>query len=373
MIKALRPWVLLLLGIAFSACSTPRSAGFEGEVLAASGETTPEGDPIYDFAVFEVTRDVLPTVTQWPRSGARAYPWIDARSQPASLLIAPGDLLEVSVWDAEENSLLTSLGQRVTRLPDIKVAADGRIFIPFVGDMRVAGMSPSTARVRIEEELTATAPSAQVQVNVVPGRGNTANLVSGVTRPGVIPLPDRNTSVLELIAEGGGVRPDLVNPQVRLFRGNTTYGTSVASLFENPALDTVLVGGDRVIVEPEDRSFLSLGAANRQDRHLFPKDRVTALDALAIIGGVSDNRANPQGILVLRQYPARLVRDGVSGPPQRRVVFALDLTTADGLFSAGQFQIADGDLVYVTESPLGAVRSIFNLVGAGIGLFNDLQ
>lgn len=361
-----------VLCLALAACSTPRGAGFEAEVLAASARAE-DGSAIYDFDVQEVTRASLPQLARWPRPGtARSYAWIDAAPQPASLLIAPGDTLEVVIWDAEENSLLTTPGQRVAELQDVTVGSDGRIFIPFVGDMRVAGMAPSTARQRIEEELTPTVPSAQVQVRVVPGQSNTANLVSGVTRPGVYPLPDRNTSVLALIATGGGVQGNLVNPQVRLFRGGKVYGTSVRNLFENPGSDTVLRGGDRIIVEEEERSFLSLGAANSQKIHLFPTDHVTALDALAIIGGVEETRADPQGILVLRRYPDRALRGDGSGPSRDRVVFTLDLTSADGLFSAGEFHIEPGDLVYATESPVNAARTIVGLIGAGVGLANDL-
>ena len=371
-ISGARRITALWLCLTLAACSVPRGAGFEAEVLAAS-ERDANGEAVYDFEVHEVTRDTLPILARWPSVGtARSYSWIDASSQPASLLIAPGDTLSVVIWDAEENSLLTSPGQRVAQLQDVTVGSDGRIFIPFVGEMRVAGMAPGTARSRIEEELIATVPSAQVQVQVVPGRSNTANLVSGVNRPGVYPLPDRNTSVLAMIAEGGGVQNNMINPQVRLFRGRDVYGTSVAKLFENPALDTVLRGGDRVIVEPEERSFLSLGAANSQSVHLFPTDHVTALDALAIIGGVEENRADPQGILVLRQYPAHSLRRDGSGPAKDRVVFALNLTSADGLFSAGQFHIEPGDLVYATESPVTTARTVFGLIGAGVGLINDL-
>ena len=371
--RNIKPWAVGLACLLLAACNAPRGAGFQSEVLAASGETGPNGEAVYDFAVFEVTRAALPVIGNWPRTGQGGYGWINGGAQPASVLISPGDRLQVSVWDAEENSLLTTAGQRMAELQAIEVGADGRIFIPFVGELRVAGMSPGRARARIEEELTATVPSAQVQLSLEPGRGNTANLVSGVGRPGVYPLTDSNTSVLELIAEGGGVRSELVNPQVRLLRGNDIYGTSVDRLFKSPKLDTVLRGGDRVLIEEEERAFLSLGAANRQARHIFPTDQVTALDALAIIGGVAANSANPEGILVLRTYPSRAVRDGVSGPPMDRVVFTLDLTSADGLFSAGRFPIYDGDLVYATESPLNAARTIFGLLDAGADLFNKLN
>jgi polysaccharide export outer membrane protein len=366
--------VWLALSLALGSCTTPRSAGFQSEVLAARDVVIDAaGDPVYDFAVFPVTRDTLPVITNWPDTAARSYDWINGQSQPASMVISPGDQLQVTIWDAEENSLLTSPGQRVAQLQSMQVAADGRIFIPFVGELRVAGMSPQTARARIEEMLLATVPSAQVQLKVEPGRANTANLVSGVNSPGVYPLVDRDVSVLAMIAQGGGVRAGIVNPQVRLFRDNTIYGTSVDRLFENPSLDTRLVGGDRIIVEEEQRFFLSLGAANRQSRHLFPSDRVTVLDALAAIGGISENRANPQGILILRQYTAAAVRDDTSGPPQERMVFTIDLTRADGLFSAGKFEIQTGDLVYVTESTLGAAQTIFSIVGNGVGLFTRLS
>ncbi len=364
----------LVLSLALAGCTLPRGAGFQSEVLAAREvQTDAAGNPVYDFSVFGITRETLPVITSWPDTGTRRYSWITAQAQPASMLIAPGDELQVTIWDAEENSLLTSPGQRVAQLQSMQVASDGRIFIPFVGDLRVAGMSQQAARARIEEMLVATVPSAQVQVQVKPGRANTASLVSGVNAPGSYPLPDRDVSVLALIALGGGIRAGITNPQVRLFRGNTIYGTSVDRLFENPSLDTRLVGGDRVIVEEEERVFLSLGAANQQSRHLFPNDHVTALDALADIGGVSDTRANPQGILILRQYPSDALRADLSGPPQERMVFTIDLTKADGLFSAGKFEIQSGDLIYVTESPLGSARTVLGLVGTGLGLFDKIN
>jgi polysaccharide export outer membrane protein len=364
----------LALLLALAGCTLPRSAGFQSEVLAAREvQTDAAGNSIYDFSVFAITRKILPVVTSWPDTGTRHYKWVAGQGQPASMLIAAGDEIQVTIWDAEENSLLTSPGQRVAQLQSMDVASDGRIFIPFVGNLQVAGMSQQTARARIEEMLLSTVPSAQVQIQVKPGRANAANLVSGVNSPGSYPLPDQNVSVLALIAQGGGIRSSITNPQVRLFRGNNIYGISIDQLFENPTLDTRLVGGDRVIVEEEERFFLSLGAANRQSRHLFPKDQVTALDALAEIGGVSDTRANPQGILILRQYPADALRADLSGPPQERMVFTIDLTKADGLFSAGKFEIQSGDLIYVTESPLGSARSVLSIVGSGLGLFNQIN
>jgi polysaccharide biosynthesis/export protein len=89
------------------------------------------------------------------------------------------------------------------------------------------------------------------------------------------------------------------------------------------------------------------------------------------MGGVSDARADPQGILVMREYPAAAVRQDGSGPGKTRMVFAIDLTSADGLFSAGRFQINSGDLVYATESPFTAAQTIFGLVDGGFAVVNQ--
>jgi len=364
----LRCGLMLLVCLTLAACSLPRGAGLQSEVLAA--QTNPEGEDVSDFSVFAVTRDTVGFLNDWPTIGRRGYGWISHTDQPSSLIIAPGDIVSVTVWDADDNSLLAGPGGRVAQLQPVTVSSSGSIFLPFVGNLRIAGMSPQSARDRIEERYLETTPSAQVQLNVEPGRANTANLVAGVAAPGVYPLAGRDVTVLELISMGGGVSGNLTNPQIRLMRGNDIYGTSIDRLYDNPRLDAVLRGGDRVIVEEEERYFLSLGAAGQEARHLFPADHVTALDALAEIGGIADSRADPQGILILRDYPRSALGTAPHAPPKERMVFAIDLTSADGLFSAGEFHLMSGDLVYATESPLivgqtllGVVATLFNLAG----------
>ncbi|NIY73770.1 polysaccharide export protein [Marivivens donghaensis] len=362
----------LLLCFSVAACDVPRGAGFEGEVLAVKDDQQAGEVVAYPFEVIDITRETQALVSRWPSSNGRAYNWPSRVEQPASIIIEPGDLLSIAVWDAEENSLLTGPGQQVASLERMRVNSEGRIFLPFVGEMKVSGMSPQTARSRIEEEYNYSIPSAQVQIDVVPGRANTADIVGGVSAPGSYPLQDRNVSVLSLIALGGGVPSNLNNPQVKLFRGSNRYTISLERLYADPSLDTIVRGGDRVIVEKDSRTFLSLGAAGSEALHEFPTDDVNALEALAIVGGVADDRANPKGILILREYPNSAIRANGTGPTRNRVVFTIDLTTADGLFSAGQFHIQPGDLIYATESPVNSARTIMGILGSAIGIANRL-
>jgi polysaccharide export outer membrane protein len=131
----------------------------------------------------------------------------------------------------------------------------------------------------------------------------------------------------------------------------------------DPALDTTLMGNDKIFVRPDNRYFLSLGAAGRQAVIDFPHDTVTTLEAMSLIGGVNRDAANPKAILVLRTYPAAAVSPSAErGPPKAQMVFGFDLTNADGLFSAASFPIQDRDLVLVTQSPLSSASNAARLV-----------
>jgi polysaccharide export outer membrane protein len=367
----LRTGLMAGLGLLVAGCDLPRGAALESEILRASSGSG--GEVVRDFAVEPVTRDQLPRLLAWPAPGGDGLGWIGHQEGPANRVIRAGDVLSITLWNTEENSILTSPNQRSITMDAVTVSATGEVFMPYVGNVSVAGMSPDRAREVVQERFVEVTPSAQVQLEIRESAGSTVSLVGGVADPGSYAMPDQSFTVLSLIAQGGGVPSGINNPQIRLIRGDAIYGTSIDRLYDNPGFDTTLRPGDKVIVEPDERFFLSLGAAGSEDRHPFPRDRISALEALSIIGGVQDNRGNPQGILVLRNYPASVVRLDGTGPAHERVVFTMDLTTADGLFSAGEFPILSGDLVYATESPITAAQTIFQILGGSVGVLRDVS
>ncbi len=358
--------ISIVSGIVLASCgSLPSGSPERNEFLRQADAETG------DFAVYSVSRSFLPTVATWPQTGDQELlHWIGRSQGARNQIIQPGDTLKLQIWDSSDNSLLTSTDDRVVELSEVEVASNGTIFVPYVGDISIIGLTPDLARKELQTELEAIVPSAQVQLSLTEGRLNSVDLVGGVSAPGTYPMPDRNYTVRSLIAAGGGVNTALNNPQVRLVRGSQIYGTSIDDLFDQPQFDTLLRGGDQVIVEEDRRYFLSFGATGIEDLHIFPKDTVSAMDALSIVGGVTDTRADPKGLLILREYPASALAPGERGPRQTRVVFTIDLTSGDGLFSARKFQINPEDLVMATESPINDVNTIFNLVGNAFGVFS---
>ncbi len=346
-----------------AACSLPRGAGMVNEILKEKDSETPS------FQVVQVTRDNVAALHKWPATGWRgSYQWPGGSRGPAGNIIRTGDHIDLIIWDSQENSLLTSPQQRTVRMDGLVVSPTGKIFVPYAENIEVRGMSPDAARAKIEETLEPISPDVQVQVIHRSGQSNSADLVSGVAKPGTYPLEGRDVTILSLIAQGGGISSSLRNPLVRLIRDGKTYEVRADDLFANASKNVVVRGNDKVLVQEDDRYFTAFGATGKEELIYFEKEQISALEAMSIIGGLSDSRANPKGVLVLRDYTTRQLRSDGKGPEMQQVVFTFDLTGADGLFAARKFEINPRDTVLATESPITAARTIMGLVGTVIGL-----
>lgn len=353
---AARILAMLVLVPVLAACSMPRGAAMQSEVLRG----TQSEDS--DYQVLEVTRASLPEINAWPRpAGAVRYSWVTTGASPTQRLIRAGDLISLVIWDSQEASLLSTPEQRFAPMQNINVSTNGRIFVPYVGEITVSGMTADAARRDIQQRMEMIVPDAQVQMSVTAGSGNTIDVVTGVASPGRIPLTEISPTILTVLAEAGGISPNLRNPLVRLQRAGVSYEIPARRLFSEPAQDIQLRGGDRILVEPDQRNFIALGAAGRQEVVYFEREEISALDALSTIGGLSASRADLRGVLVLREYSPSDVR--AEGPHPRKpwVIFTFDLTHADGLFAAQRFLIQPNDVVLATESPVPAIQQVLSL------------
>lgn len=348
-----------------AACSLPRGAAIQAEVTQSQNAADAT------FAVEPVTQDSVTRLASWPTTGWDGqYRWFSSPRGPADSHIQAGDVLNLTIWDTQENSLVTSAGEKRANVSALEVSPSGEVFVPYIGEVRVSGMTPVSARKYIQKEMEMIAPSAQVQLQMVAGPVNTVDVVGGVANPGSYPLPNRNYSLLSLLAKAGGIDKGLRNPLVRLIRDGKSYEIPADALFEDASKNVVLRGKDQIIVVKDDRYFIALGAAGSEQQVFFSQEQITALESISLIGGLNDARANPKGILILREYPAEALRADGSGPSKQQTIFTLDLTTADGLFAARNFQINPNDSVLATESPINSIRTIFGLIGSAFGLAN---
>ncbi len=349
--------------ILLAACTMPRGAAIVSEIVKEKESDTPT------IQVVEVTRDRLPSLAKWPTTGWHGhYHWLKASRGPASNVIRSGDTVDLIIWDSDENSLLTSAGQKSTEMRGLNVSSSGTIFVPYLEDVVVRGQTPNDARRNIQNRLAQISPSAQVQLLLTAGQQNSVDLVTGVPKPGSYPLPSRNTSILSLISLGGGIDTKLRNPLVRLIRGSKTYGIRADDLFANQSKNVILRGNDKVMVLEDERYFTALGATGNEEIVHFDKEHITTIEALSMLGGLNDSTANLKGVLILREFPAKAVGMGDLNPNMQQVVFVFDLTNADGLFAARSFEVQPNDTVLATESAVNGVRKVLSLIGSAFGL-----
>ena len=351
-----------------AACTLPCGAAIQSEI------TRNQNAEDAAFSVVPIGRDNIDTLREWPVTGwAGHYHWFSDARGPKSNLIRTGDRIDLVIWDNQVNSLLTSPEQKNVEVNGLTVSPNGTIFIPYLNEVPVRGQTPEAARDRIANDLELVVPDAQVQLSVSPGPDNSVDAVRGFGNPGNYPLPNRNYTLLSLISAAGGISEGLQNPLVRLVRDGKTYEIRADTLFDRASANVVLRGGDKIIVEEDERYFVALGATGSETIVPFSRERITAIEALALLGGISDNRANPQGVLILREYEAKQVRVDGSGPDKEQVVFTINLTSADGLFAANKFQVNPRDLVVATESPINSVQTIFGLIGSAVGVGNAIN
>ncbi|MDT8327309.1 MAG: polysaccharide biosynthesis/export family protein [Roseovarius sp.] len=350
------------LALVLAGCSLPSGAALQSEVLHEQDAENPT------FQVVKVTRDSTPDLAKWPATGWKGhYHWLSAGRGPDSSLIQSGDSLDLVIWDSQENSLLAPAASKSAPVPTATVSASGTIFMPYVGEVAVRGLTESGARERLQQKLEDIAPTAQVQLAITQGRNNSVDMVGGVAAPGSVPLKTRNTRILSVLAEAGGISPSLRHPLVVLQRNGESYETRAETLLADPARNALVRGGDQIVVVEDDRSFNVLGAASTQKVINFEKEQMSAMEAISAMGGLSASRANPKGLLVLREYKPSDVKLGADTPDMQQVIFSLDLTSADGLFAARQFNINPDDTLLATESPVTRVQTILGLFGTVVG------
>ncbi|WP_431298774.1 polysaccharide biosynthesis/export family protein [Tabrizicola sp. BL-A-41-H6] len=330
-----------------ASCGLPRSGPNKEEIFAGSVQN--EGDAF----VVKVNDRVSRATAQLPSFG------FSKSFQDAGVIgsdtISSGDRLSVIVFEnVKEEPLLGNTGQRVTPLNEMQVDGQGYIFIPYAGRVLAAGQTPEGLRQAITRLLEDQTPDPQVQVRRLAGDGATVSIAGQAAGPGVYPIEAPTRTLATMLAKSGGVSLDPDVAIVRVTRGAHSGRIWLKDLYENPALDIALRPGDRIVIEEDSRTFTALGATGGQNLVPFKSESLSALEAIATVGGLSTNSADPTGVFVLRDE-SEDIANSVLGRTDligdQRLVYVLDLTEPTGLFEARDFMIRDGDTLYVTEAP----------------------
>ncbi|MEJ6397788.1 polysaccharide biosynthesis/export family protein [Yoonia sp. 208BN28-4] len=359
--------LVVTLGLV-AACGLPRSGPNKAEIF--SGSVLEQGDAFVLTVDDRVNRIASVTPSLGFAAGFRNA------STLGSDTINAGDVLGLTIWENVDDGLLVPQGQNATVLEEVQVDGSGFIFVPYAGRVRAAGNTPEAIRRIISEKLAEQTPDPQVQVRRLAGDGSTVSIVGAVSAQGVYPIERPTRTLASMLAAAGGVatRPEIA--QVTVVRGDHSGSIWFEDLYDHPGHDIALRGGDRIFVEEDTRTFTALGATGSQDRVQFDSQTISAVEAIAQVGGLNSSLADPTGVFVFRNEPESIAnqlvgRNDLIGT--QRVVYVLDLTKPNGIFMARDFAIRDEDTVYVTEAPFSEFSKTIAAVTGSLTAVNSLS
>lgn len=342
-----RPTAIVLgLGVGVAACTALPG---DGPWMGGAGGTTTEALP------FDVI-DLTPTTI----ANYRQAPVVDRVSMVANLsagarvAVAPGDVIRVRIFEPYEGSIFPTIQRPGADFGNQRVTDEGNINVPFVGTVNVAGLDLNQIEKKIAQQVSTSgkAQDPQVIVDFVADRTHSVMVSGDVKSPGRVSVLEGVRSVGEAINRAGGV-----------VGGSTAGGTGAnqvevvvrrqGQIILQIQYSDLLAGGDiplqkndEIIVRPNARMFTVLGAVMKAGNVEMPKHTISLLEAMGMVGGLNDQRANKTGVYVFR------MGDLQNNPTARARVFRLDLYQPVSIFIAQQFPVLPKDVVYITNAPL---------------------
>ena len=229
-----------------------------------------------------------------------------------SLLIGPGDLLQITVLDESD----------LTR--KVRVRDSGEITLPFIGSLRVCGLNTAEASTAIAREYIdgRFLKHPEVSVFVEEYATQSVSVLGQVVHPGPISI-STNRSLVDVIAMAGGLT-DVADRHITIERGGSSHGL-VEVFLSNRAEDAFSANvevfpGDKILV-PKAGIVYVLGDVGRPGGYVMQNNsRLTVLEAVAMAAGVNRTASeahariihNTNGKFEERELPLKEIEQGTA-------------------------------------------------------------
>lgn len=312
------------------------------------------------FDIVDLSPQTIDSIAKAP-----AAPVVSAARPPRgvapTIVVAPGDVLRVRIFEPYDGSIYAPLQKGGSEVGLLRVAENGTISVPYAGNVPVAGVGLQTVEERIVAKLTGRAYQPQVVVELAVDRSNTYAVSGDVKQPGRYSLLEGAKTLVDAISRAGGTTRGANQHDVILKRRGVDYRIPMSDLLAGG--DIMLQRDDTLVVSTNTKAFTALGAVLKSGNIEINRTKVSLLEALGEVGGLSDERANKTGVYVFRPQDS----SAFAQPQDRPVVYRLDFARPASVFVAQQFPMYARDVVYVSNSPLYEANKVISVFGT---LFN---
>jgi polysaccharide export outer membrane protein len=340
--------------------------------------------------VYAITPDLLNSIQTEP-SAATPNPDLDKAMSSYEYVVGPGDILSVTVWEHPELSTMgtiraalpssasggSSSGGSASLPPPAAsggqgnvVGADGTIYFPYVGSLKVQGMRLADIRTALTKGLAHYLMTPQVDVAVSQFRAQRVYIAGEVRQPGPVSVTDVPLTLLDAVNQAGGLLPTSDWNRVTLTRQGqeTSYSLSKLYRFGDTRQNVMLQGGDLVFIPRSDSNkVFVLGEVKLAHSVSMTLNGLTLAEALSEAGGINEYSSDASGVFVLRRS-----KDKQSG--KLIDVYQLNIKDATSLVLAESFPLQERDIVYVTAAPLTRWNKVINLLLPSLnGLYVNTQ
>ncbi len=338
---ALIPLILVMAG-----CGLPRPVASLADIQQSSEQG--------QILLIPVTAQTLPAP---PHPLQAAFPAdFGSTSQAAFDRLGPGDRVNVRIWESGTPTVFTSSGGG-TDLGEMTVDEAGRLYFPYVGAMRVAGMTVGEVRSAVARRLRTVVLNPQVDVRSIEQRSMLVSVQGEATKTGSFPITRGRTLLGELLAE---VAPSQENPEilrVTMRRDGRAATVRLSDIYANPALDIPLRPGDSVILSEVVENITVLGAAGVQGQIRIPERNFSLIDALGQARGLNPEAADPRAVFVMRAQ---------AQPGSPPLVYQINMRQPESIALANRFVLRDNDAVLVSGASWAQTRQVLSAFAQGL-------
>lgn len=320
-----------------------------GQYMTKEGLT--EGTPTDNSQIqlLQITPQLLQQTHVTELSAAVPQALLDYKPEPYR--IGPGDTLYITVWDHAELTSPAGVQQQTVANGRL-VRSDGTLFFPYVGSIKVAGMTLEDLREQLASKLAKYVEKPQVDVNVVAYNSQRILLQGAFMKTDPQPI----TAVPLTLGQAVGtamVNADQANlGDLILVRDGKDYhldlSASSGGARHSPAQDIYLKPGDRIFLPYNDtKEVYVMGEVMRPMAVNFRTvATINLTQALGRVGGLNPLTANGKEVYVIRGA------SNIDNAPAK--VFQLDAKSPTAFALGDQFWLKPGDVVFV--GPSGITR-----------------